>query len=750
MKLKNLLWLLLFTSILNACSMDRNTFYVSPSGSDQNPGTKQQPFATIEKAKEAVRILKDENSGKDITVYLRGGEYRIHNTIVFTTEDSGNPGQIITYTSFSGETPVISADVFIQDWEKLTGYPEELPDVAKGNVWVADVSFLREIKNKQAPSPTLAAQMDKTQLFYSLYNGETILQRAKGEYFSLSTKISAEEDDNTIFPFPKGILENWPDITNGELAIIPSRRWISNILPLKDVDVKSGIGHSTVPGTYSISRLSGNVENLMAVLDEPGEWVLDNRTDKLYYWPEDGKPGGKIVVPALTELIRIEGKINYEGATDIPVKNLIFSDLAFTRADRFPWHGKTGWGLQHDWERFDSPSAMMRFRGSENCEVIDCHFLKAGSSGLRFDLYSQNNLIKGNHFEHLGGIGILFAGYGPGTKNVNKNNIVTNNSIHNIGEQYHGSSAIFIWQSGENQITNNIIYELSYAGICATGRIIWDTLGVQECSQTIRWNEVGGFAASRKFRPPEHFYHNVRTWYEREKFLHTRKNLIKRNDIHHVMNVCGDGNFIYVSGAGGGNVVLENYCHESLSEHMNNAIRCDDDQMETLLKRNIICKSGGYAEGFMTKGKNDIIENLVIDLKTTGRHRGYLRFRDGIIDGSVISKNVFYSCEPNQHILYEGIARSGNKAPLLRYTKADSNLYWSCVDPDWGKRHIEEQQKYGIELHSISADPMFVNIEHGNFQFRPESPALKLEISQPVKLEEVGPQGEYRNLFYGK
>jgi hypothetical protein len=733
--------------VLSSCTMVLKPVYVSVVGDDNNPGTKKSPFATIEKAKRAVRLLKENNPRKDITVFLRGGEYRIQNTIVFTLDDSGNPNQTITYKAYPGETPVISPDISIAEWHKLSQYPAGLPDVAKGKVWVANVSFLREIKNKQTPSPTVATQVENRQLFYTLYKGKVRLQRAKSKYFSAALKVDSEDDDRTLFTFPKGVLKSGADISNSELAIIPSHKWISNILPVKSIDEENRIGRTAVPGTYSIATLRGNFENTITVLDEPGEWVLDNREDKLYYWPENRVPGDEIVVPVLTELIRIEGKTDYNGKTDEPVRNLIFDGITFTHADRFPWHGMTGWGLQHDWERFDSPSAMLRFRGSENCKVKDCHFTTSGSSGLRFDLYAQNNCVEGNHFEHIGGVGILFAGYGPGTKDVNKNSCVENNSIHNIGELYNGSPAIFVWQSGENRIANNLIYDLPYAGICVTGRIVWDTLGVQECSQTIRWDEVGGFAVSRKFRNPKHMYYDVKTWYQREHFLHTRNNLIKRNDIHHIMNSCGDGNFIYISGAGGGNIVEENYVHESLSEQMNNALRCDDDQMETTFLRNIIYKSGGYAEGFMSKGKNNIIGNLIVDLKTTGRHRGYFRFRDGIIDGSVIEKNVLYSTDPNQHILYEGIERSGNKAPLWRYTKADYNIYFSTVDPDWGKRHINEQQKFGADLHSLATDPMFVDIENGNFQFKPESPALKLGISQPVKLENVGPQGNYRKKF---
>ena len=58
------------------------TFYVAPNGSDANPGTEAKPFATIEKARQAVRAVNKHMTG-DIVVVLRGGVYRIDRTIVF-------------------------------------------------------------------------------------------------------------------------------------------------------------------------------------------------------------------------------------------------------------------------------------------------------------------------------------------------------------------------------------------------------------------------------------------------------------------------------------------------------------------------------------------------------------------------------------------------------------------------------------------------------------------------------------------
>ena len=47
-------------------------------------------------------------------------------------------------------------------------------------------------------------------------------------------------------------------------------------------------------------------------------------------------------------------------------------------------------------------------------------FANSGGTAVRLDLHCQRNQIAGNHIEHLGGAGILLAGYGPGTKDANR------------------------------------------------------------------------------------------------------------------------------------------------------------------------------------------------------------------------------------------------------------------------------------------------------------------------------------------
>jgi len=110
------------------------TFVVSPNGDDRGDGTGARPFATIARARDAIRELKRTGPlDEPVTVVLRGGTYRLAEPVVFTHEDSGTQACPITYTADKGERPVLSGGRRIAGWRKGTGvWTVELPDVKKG------------------------------------------------------------------------------------------------------------------------------------------------------------------------------------------------------------------------------------------------------------------------------------------------------------------------------------------------------------------------------------------------------------------------------------------------------------------------------------------------------------------------------------------------------------------------------------------------------------------------------------------
>ena len=82
--------------VLAAGQSSAGDFFVSPTGNDLNPGTKSKPFASLERARNAVRERKQREPERDYTVWLRGGVYRLKDAVVFSIQDSAAVGHTIT------------------------------------------------------------------------------------------------------------------------------------------------------------------------------------------------------------------------------------------------------------------------------------------------------------------------------------------------------------------------------------------------------------------------------------------------------------------------------------------------------------------------------------------------------------------------------------------------------------------------------------------------------------------------------
>jgi hypothetical protein len=712
---------LLFVFAVGICDaaiareIENADFYVSPSGSDSWSGTLavsdgkgDGPFETLERARTAVRELKKRKPG-DILVLVRGGLYKLDETIVFGVEDGGNGEQAVTYASYPGEKPVFSSGNQIDGWKKAPNKLPGLPKVARGKILVADVSGS----------------------FKTLYDGEGMLPRAKSEGF-----IPLKGGNKTELLFPKGRLKNWSNVEDVEIIVRPHHAWISNVLPLASVDEKTGVATTAIEATYAMNVLhflktTPNcwVENVLEELDEPGEWVLNTKEGKLYLWPRNETP---VLAPQLLELIRVEGEVDFDGPVDVPVRNLIFRGLTFTHGERYTL-AEGDAGLQHDWDMLDKANALVRLRGTEDCTIEDCHFLNSGSGAIRVDLHGMENTISGNHIENMGGGGILLCGYGPGIKDVNRKNLVYNNHIHHVGQIYIHSPGIFLWQSGENRVANNLIHHTPYCGMIISGCMthFYERPDNRELVRTIRWHEVGGEKRSRKQEA------------ESLRYKHTHDNMIEYNEIHHAMEKMGDGNGIYVRGAGLGNVLRRNYIHHLVAPmHMQAGLRTDGGQRGTLITENLLYKC--TAQGIILKLNNQAVNNFVIDVIAPPRGY-YISLREGPMDDAVIQRNIFYSSTREAKFIDElppgngrvSEDRRGRKLARAADADTDYNIYFCASDPKLGKDMLKKQQKDGVDMNSMADDPLFVDPENGDFRFHPDSPALKLGIV-PIDISKVG------------
>ena len=880
-------------------------FFVSPGGRDTWSGRLPEqraeggdgPFATLARARDAVRELRRTVRDRDVVVAVRGGTYRIGRTVVFSRADSAPPGAVTRYVAFPGETPVFSGAVPVTGWQRADAVSTRFPGKARRHLWVADVSDVLARKVPQWPwepprletrtaellvnggfgegakawevyaagpreSIALAPALDRgkpcMQLrvaapgdgmhrlqfrqavsvaeggsyvwhftlsadeatrvtamllqqspphavvlseelavgptprefelrgvspgtfgavasfmvglnggrtisvqdvslvgpvarnpfelrpfhdtagrFFTLFEGGDRLPRSRGPGFRQpNVRKGWHSGSHYELQFPEGALRDGPDIVDAEVRLIPCAQWIMNLLPVVSVDAAARVARLGYPATYGIAFCGGAhretvwVENLPDHLDSPGEWVLDSRAKRLYLWPRTSPPG-EITAPVLTELIRIEGDTDYEGPADRPTRGIVFEGLTFTQCERYSWHGRTGWGVQHDWEAFDAPSAMVRIRGGEDCRIEGCCFVSSGAAGLRLDLHAQRNVVQGCEFAHLGGAGVFLCGYGPGSKDVNRGNEVVSNHIHHIGETYWGSPAVFLWQSGENRIAHNTIHHTPYTAVVVSARAgLARNPNEGECSATIRNHEI---------REDERG-----SWQQREPLLHGRENVIEYNDIYRAMNRLGDGNGIYISGTGRGNQVRGNFVHDCPSRFLAEGIRCDDDQHETTIQGNVVWGMGGHATGITIKGVNHILNNVIGGPRVPHTTRGFLSLEIGPVAGSRIQHNVLVASLPEHRFVYQRRLYGNGPEPRLRDTAADYNLYWSAADPERARAFLESERAHGVEAHGAVGDPLLLDPESGDCRFGAGSPAAALGI-EPVDLRQAGVEEPHRS-----
>ncbi len=75
-------------------------FHVAPMGSDVNRGTRTQPFATLEHARQAVRMA---GPGQVRRVVLHGGSYALRETFKLGTQDCGTSTRPVIWQAAPGE-----------------------------------------------------------------------------------------------------------------------------------------------------------------------------------------------------------------------------------------------------------------------------------------------------------------------------------------------------------------------------------------------------------------------------------------------------------------------------------------------------------------------------------------------------------------------------------------------------------------------------------------------------------------------
>ena len=718
----------LVSIVVSVNTLAEVVYYVAPNGSDAAPGSIDAPFQTLEKARDTIRGLSSDKRRQNIRVFLRGGTYKMEQPFVLNVQDGAPLGLSVSYEAFPNETPILDSGMEITDWKKAAVLPEGTPDAAKGSLYVADMPKGLE-------------------RFYSLFDEEGFIDRARVPFHSAPTLPMAIDGTRTrweeldLLHFKPGPFKSWSNIEDMELYLKPTRNWVCNYLGLKSVDLKENIARTQVEGTYKLSghvpkkRKSNNIEtelvnggelcNVPAGLTQPGTWIVNTVERKVYLWPRNEEQlKQRIVAPTLEEYIRIDGDNDEWDDNDVPVRGITIKGLTFKHGKRFVFKKETR-GIQHDWELFDEGNAYIRLRGAENCEIKDNQLLNGANSGIRLDLYCQNNRVEGNLIHNLGYTGVLLCGYGPGTKDVNKNNLITNNEISRIGQLWFHALGVFVFQSGHNTISHNYIHDTLYDAIVVSGvrpRFFGYRFkdfpdfptaypDLREIMRIMRWKEIGGKPATFKGCLD---------------YAHSRGNVIEYNEIGAAMVEGGDGNALYLSGTYG-NTFRYNMVYASPTPP--GMFRNDDEQYESEFYGNILIGlDQPRLSGANLKHENAFENNMILNWgqDAIGKVTSLDKEHEVGSPGTRVSRNILW--HPGKNTAFIG---------KVDVHYGDDNVFYAAGDSEGSEAWLAKRQAAGQDANSVAADPMFRDLDRFDFSLKQGSPALERGFEQ-IPFESIG------------
>ena len=527
----------------------QKTFYVAPAGNNDNPGTEAKPFATIGKAREAVRTVNQTMAG-DIEVILHAGTYITDRTILFEPEDSGTGGYKVIYRAATGEMPIISGGKRITGWQ---------PDQGKRWKATTDLDDFRQLyvggaRAIRARSGAIGTDADPSRWEY-------LQDPSRGG----GLPDGSELIDNAGYRTPAVEMAGWRN--QGDIEFCYTVVWAHTRCKVESIRREGNqavvamlqpyFTHARTKEGVQVA-MPAYIENALELLDEPGEWYLDRPTKTVYYLPRAGEDMGQVevIAPALEKLVELRGTLDnpvrdmrFEGIvfkhggwlrpsrighTDVQANCIVDSD----RADSFRRPG--GFVNVHN-EQLKSPANVV-CHAAKSVRFERCTFTQLGGAGLDLEFGSQQNVVSGCRFHDISGTAVQIGDvlkddhHPDDPRKIVKNNSVVNCYIHDCCLEYMGGVGIFAGYTEGTRLAHNLIARLPYSGI----------------SMGWGWGEEDAGGGGGYEQP---FLYDTPT--------PAKDNRVEQNHIHHIMQPLGDGGGVYTLGNQPGTLIRGNYVHDN-------------------------------------------------------------------------------------------------------------------------------------------------------------------------------------------
>ena len=410
--------------------------FVGPAGDDGNEGSRARPFATLTRARDAVRALKGGGVEGAIAVRVLPGEYRVTAPLELTGEDSGGARAPVVYRAEEKGGAVFYGGARLRGFVPVTdpNLLARLPEEGRGKVMQCDLGALGITEYGQLavrgfgqpPSPpTLELFFDGRPMTPARWPNEGFvgirsLVSPGSKKDGTPSVIEYEDDrharwiqaeDAWIFGYFRFL---WADATAKIGTIDTEARTLTTAEPYhygSGMDTRQGIQY------YAF--------NLLEEIDRPGEWYLDRSRGVLYFYPPSDPATSMVEIGMLATPM-----VTMENLSDVRLEGLAF--------DLGRYNGIVARNCQRILVAGCTVSRMagngIMLHGGRNNGLLGCDIHTIGRRGSEVIGGDRETLAPGGHFVEnclIHDIGRIDRTYTPAIQLEGVGNRVAHNLMYN-------------------------------------------------------------------------------------------------------------------------------------------------------------------------------------------------------------------------------------------------------------------------------------------------------------------------------